>query len=239
MALIKSTAHEAMTEDVIVLDLGDLRKQGEQMLQAARVEADKIIAEAREQAARMHEGSEETGHAEGYAKGIAEGRAAGTQEGHAEALAQQQAQLAAIQQSWTQALQTWDGERREMMIDARQSLLQLAVAIGKKIVRRMPQTHPDMVVDQVNAAIDYVVRPSDVTIRIHPDDRAIVSEALPAIVQSAEQVQHAELIDDDSIQRGGCMITYGKGSIDATLDGQLDRAVEALLPSKPREDETA
>lgn len=232
MALIKGAASGSMTHDVIVLDLGDLRKQADELLSRARASAQHIIVEAKAEAAQLRSGADKQGHAEGHETGHAEGLEVGRAQGHAQAMAEAKEQLDRLQQSWTAAIESWEADRREMMIDARQSLLELALAVAKKVVHRTPHVKPDAVVDQIHAAIDYVVRPGDITIRIHPDDRAFVAEALPAIVQAAGQVHHAELVDDASIGRGGCVIAYGKGTIDATLDGQLDRIIETMMPAQ-------
>ncbi len=239
MALIKGASSDSMTGDVIVLDLGDLRKQADEILRRARAEAQQTIADAKTEAARLRAGAAEQGRAEGFEQGKTEGLAAGRTEGHAQTMAETKQQLTQLQQSWTEAMETWDAERRDLMIDARESLVALSLAVAERIVRRTPEVQPDAVVDQIEAAIDYVVRPSDITIRIHPDDRSIVAEALPAIVESAEQVTHAQLVDDESVGRGGCMVTYGKGRVDATLQTQLDRVIEAMMPCHANQEDAA
>ena len=63
---------------------------------------------------------------------------------------------------------------------------------------------------------------------------------LTDLVERIGQCTHAELRDDPSIGRGGCVISTGRGRIDATIDRQLERISQALLGrSKPAVDPEA
>lgn len=233
MALIKSSRADQAMRDVIVLDLGDLRRQGEQLKAQARAEAQQIIEQARRDAQNVAHGAEEAGwqrgEKAGYEKGLAEGR----QTGHDEAMAQSAEQLAALHKAWSDALAAWQAQRRQMILDANQSLMELAVTLARKIIHRVPQVDPRAVADQVAAAVDHVARPSRITVRINPQDRPVIQNALPGIIDQAIQVTGADIVDDANIQPGGCVITYGRGRIDATLDKQLDRLVHTMLPDEP------
>lgn len=230
MALIKGTDTDQLSQDVIVLDLGDLRREGEKLSQLAKEKAKRIISEAREDAVHLADGAEKDGYASGYEKGCAEGREVGREEGHAQALRDAAEQLSQLQKAWARALMTWEQEREKMFTDARQMILQTALVMAKKIVLRVPKVDENAVVDQVTRALEYVGRPSNVTITINPDDREIINQALPGLIEINHQLKNATLIDDSLMQRGGCVITYGKGRIDATLEGQLDRLVHSIIP---------
>ena len=111
----------------------------------------------------------------------------------------------------------------------------VAVKLAEKVVRRVPSIDPTVVVDQVAEAIDYVARPCDVTVRIHPDDQPLVAEAMPMLVEQFANIEHVNLTTDETITRGGCTVSFGQGRIDATLDTQLDRIAEAMLPKPETE----
>lgn len=230
MAMIRDTAAARLAEDAIVLDLGDLRRQAEQMKREAETEAARIVEEAQAEARRLTDGAEKAGSEIGYAKGHAEGLEAGRAEGHAAALEEATGALGKLQEAWVNAARQWDGERGEMVLEARQSLLELAVRMAEKIVRRVPRVDPAVVQHQVAEAIGHVTGPSDVKVVVHPEDVGLVEEALPGVVEALGQVRHVSLVEDESIGRGGCVVQHGTGRIDATLDTQLRRLVETLLP---------
>jgi flagellar biosynthesis/type III secretory pathway protein FliH len=230
MALIKSHNAAAVLQDAIVLDLGDLRRQADELKRRAHAQAQQIITEAREQARRLTENAEAKGFEAGFAAGQKAGHDAGRKQGHDQALRDTAASLTQLQDAWINAAHQWDAQRRTMVLDARQSLVALSVALAERIVRRVPQVDPSIITDQVAAALEHVARPCDVAIRIHPADRPLLTQAMPRLLAELTNVQHAALIDDDAIAPGGCLVTAGQGRIDATLDTQLAQLVDALLP---------
>lgn len=237
MALIKANDAKRAAQEAIVLDLGDLQKQADELRQHARRDAQRIRDEAHAEAQRLTEQARQRGYEAGFEQGKQEGYEAGRKQGHEAALNETRQQIEQIQQAWIQAAHQWDEQRQRMIADARRSLLDLAVRIAEKIVRRVPELDPSVVVDQAHEALDQVARPCDVTLRITPEDRPLLEQAMPQLLEQASQAEHIHLVTDESVGRGGCVVTYGRGRIDATLDKQLDRLVHTLLP--PDESETA
>lgn len=233
MAMIKSSQTDMMSHQAIVLDLGDLRHQADTMRRAAETEAQRIIADAESRASQLGLDAAQQGRAQGYAEGKAAGHAlgleAGRKEGFEAALAQHKQALDQIQDAWVAAARKWDEQRRQMLQEARQSLLKLAVEMARKIVHRIPEFDPSIVVDQVAAAIEHVARPCDISIRIHPEDRPLLEAAMPKLIQGFSATRHVTLADDPAVARGGCVLQYGRGRIDATLDTQLKRLIETML----------
>lgn len=234
MAVIKSQNAQTLLKDAVVLDLGDLRRQAAALQQAAQAQARRIIVQAQEEAARLTAGA----HAKGFEKGLREGLDKGTQQGltegrkqgHAQALEQTSAQVQQLQQAWIAAAGAWDAQRQEMDRQARSAVLDLALALAEKIVHRTVHVDRGVVVDQVAAAMNCLLRPMDVTVRIHPADREILQEAMPGLLAQFPQFRHVHLLEDAAVGRGGCVLTHGQGQIDARVQTQLSRIAELLLP---------
>ncbi|MBI1369510.1 MAG: hypothetical protein GC162_12760 [Planctomycetes bacterium] len=237
MALIKRSQADCISHDAIVLDLGDLRRQARVLIERAQRQADEILTNAKAEAKRLTDAASKIGHDEGFAKGKAEGFEAGRAAGRIESIRKTDEALVKLQEAWINAARQWDADRRAMLLEARQSILKLAIEMASKVVRRVPKVDASIVVDQVAEAISYVARPCDVTIRIHPDDRALVSDAMPKLLDETQRIEHATLVDDANVAPGGCVITFGKGRIDASLDKQLERLIDALLPHEARADQ--
>ncbi len=232
MPVIKSGYAETVLKDAIVLDLGDIARQGELMRQAAEAKARQIIEAADTEAKRRGLDASEKGHAKGYAEGLEKGLADGRERGHAEALSDASERLATIQQAWIDAAATWDSEREGMHRSARRAVLELALELARKVVHRVVETDEQIVADQLDHALAYVLHPVDVTVRICPDDRPVLEEAMPDLTARVLNVKHLHLVDDDQIGRGGCVLSYGQGQIDATIETQLRRLVELMLPTQ-------
>lgn len=231
MALIKNAQADRLARDAIVLDLGDLARQGERILQQARDQAAQLLAQARAEAASLTEGAEARGFEQGRAQGLEEGHAEGSEAGRAEALAAVTIEAQAIISAWTAAMDDFEQKRAAMLLAAREECIALGIAIGHKVAHRLVQQDPTIVADQVRDALALLVKPTAAVIRINPDDRAIVDQLMPTIVQQVGASAHLSIMDDARLGRGGCVISVTGGEIDASIETQLSRIVAALMPS--------
>lgn len=247
MALIKHASATTLTRDAVVLDLGDLQRQGEQIVESARRRAEAVIREAQAERDLLIAGAADRGHQEGLARGLAEGTAKGIEEGRATAMQESKPRFDVLQKSWTEALDHFLATREQMLHEAELAVLRLAVVIAEKVTKRAVQLDPSIVVEQVRAVLATIVRPATLVLAVHPEDRPLVEKALPDLVRRFPAVNHAEVADDPSLERGSCVArTRGvgdggesgsnpavSGEIDASIRTQLDRIVETLLPSGP------
>ena len=231
MPVLKQERALPQLKDAVVLDLGDLAAQGRRVIEAARERAVEILAEARREAEAMTAAGADAGRAQGHAEGLAAGHAEGLKAGHAEAAEALRAASEPLCASLKNQLEAWDAQRRVFEDTALHDVLQLGVALGTKVVHRQVQTDPAVVGDQVAAALRGVLESTDLRLRIHPEDRPLLAEILPDLLAGMAHLNHVELVDDPAVGRGGCAVDLPDGGgVDAAIDTQLDRIVEALLP---------
>ena len=229
MALIKSR-HTGGLVTRGFEDLGDLKHEADEIVDAARAQAAEILDAARAEATALLSEAAPRGFAEGREQGLSEGRAEGERLGREEAVGQYTAQLEALAAAWATALDEFETGRHDMVQAARQDIVELALTMGGRIARRVIEADPAVVQDQVAEALGLVTAPSRVTVSINPEDRALVKSVLPALCERLTTSADVELRDDSRIERGGCVLTSGSGRIDATVQTQLQRMAEALLP---------
>ncbi len=239
MAVIKHQLAGAFVKDAIVLDMGDLRRQADNIVDAAKAQAQRIITDAKAKAVDILNAAEAEGKSRGLSQGQQQGLEKGRQAGHAEALAKAQTQLQQIQQGWLAAAQAWNDQRVLMDREAREAVMQMGLIFAEKVVQRVIQVDPLVIVDQLAEALSYVMRPTDVTVQINPADRPAIEEALPQMLAGLSQLEHVRLVDDATVSRGGCRIAYGQGRIDATVETQMERLVSLMIPSEDASGETA
>lgn len=230
MPVLKSESANAATKDAIVLDMGDLRRQADQLRQAAQIQAQRIVEAAEQQATTIAEQARseafEQGHREGYEKGEIEGR----EQGHAEALAENQQKLQQFQNVWLENFKAWNAQRQVMEVDAKQAIMRIGLLFGEKIVHRVIDIDETVVVHQLAEALSYALKPTNVTVHINPSDRPMIDDAVPELLPNLGNLERVRITDDASVSPGGCIIDVGKGRIDATIETQLDRLVETMLP---------
>lgn len=243
MALIKHANAAQIAREAIVLDLGDLTRQGQALVESARARADQILAEARAERDRLIAGAAEKGRAEGLAKGLEEGRAKGREEGRAAATAEHRAELDRLHAAWSAALDEFAAQRQMLLNHAQADVLKLAALIAGRVVKRTIELDGRVIEDQLRAVLAAVTRPTELLLRVHPADLEVARKALPALVAAFETVRGAELVADPALSRGSCIAlsraaagdhagagSGGGGEIDASIETQLSRIIEAILP---------
>ena len=230
MPVLKQQRSTPLIRDAVVLDLGDLGRQAEVLKAAAQQRAQRILQEAREEAKRITEGAAETGRAEGHAQGLEQGLAEGREQGRAQALAEGQSQVEQVTQTMAAVASDWQQHRAAIEAEARAGVLRFALKFAEKLTHRVIEVHPEVVVDQVAAALRQVLEPTDVVIHTHPEDRPILEEVLPGMLQNLSQIHHVSCYEDEAVGRGGCVLGLQGGEIDATLDTQIRRIVELVAP---------
>lgn len=232
MALIRQADAERLVRDAIALDLGDLTRQAEAIRARARADARRIVEEAQQRGQSLLAGATERGHAEGYERGRQEGYDAGFAEGRAAAIRQATEQLAPLQAAWAAELERFESELTRMLDSARRELVELALRIAERVVRRSIEADPASALPTVEAVLALVARAARVQLRVHPDDEPLIRDAMPALAARFHNARQVELVPDAAIERGSCVARTAGGEIDASIATQLDRIAEALLPTR-------
>jgi flagellar assembly protein FliH len=243
MALIRQANARDIARDAIVLDLSDVQRQAEFVVDGARRRAESIAAEARAERERILAGAADQGRQEGKAQGLAEGRKAGAEEARATALQDFRARFDLLHKGWTAALSDFESRRDRILAEARVEVLRLAVMIAERVVKRSVELDPQIIAAQLDAVLALVIRPTELVVSINPDDRAAAEKSLPALLARFEAVRHVGLVDDPALVRGSCVAktrgaadgatetsTIPGGEIDASIPTQLQRIVDVLLP---------
>lgn len=230
MALIKNAQADSLPRKAMVLDLGDLQRQAEAIASEADRRARVMLDDAKKERERLISGATEEGRRLGHQKGFEQGLTEGREKGRAEALAQTKAAADALIKSWETALVRFEAQRDELLADARADVLRLAAVIASRVTKRTIELNPDVVKDQLDAAIRLVIAPTRLVVGVHPDDLALAEQVLPALVQRFAAGADCEVLKDEALAPGSCHIRTDKGDIDASVDAQLSRIVDMLLP---------
>lgn len=245
MALIKQANARDFARDAIVLDLGDLQRQGTALVAQATRQAETILAQARAERERIVAGAAEQGHADGFVAGRAAGHQAGLEAGRAAALTEFKDRLSKLEAGWSAGLTEFGNHRDSLLRAAQQDVLRLAVRIAERVTKRVVKLDPQVAAAQLEALLAVIVRPTRLVIRIHPSDRGVIEAAMPRLMTIFAAARHIELVEDPTLSPGSCIAAMRSteasdangggdqglgGQIDASIETQLDRIVDALLP---------
>jgi flagellar assembly protein FliH len=164
-------------------------------------------------------------HSEAYAAGYADGQAAGLEAGHAEGYAAGEAEarveaerIAALGANLIQHLQAIDQEIAE-------ELLTVAVGIASQVLRQSLRVKPELLLPVVREAMAALpLAHAHPALFLNPTDAALVRSQL------GEQLAHKgwRILEDSSIEAGGCRIESGTSEVDATLSTRWQRVLDTI-----------
>jgi flagellar assembly protein FliH len=131
-----------------------------------------------------------------------------------------------------------DEERRQWIQEARAGVVGLAIEIAKKIIKREIKVDPQVILGNVEAAVEQIFGGGDVVLQLHPEDTGPVEQVLRNGPRWAEDVSHIAIRPAPELDRGGCRLLSGTSVVDLTVESQLDLIEDALLRMVADDDET-
>ena len=156
-------------------------------------------------------------HEDLFAKGFAEGQRAAT------AAAQQE--TAALAKKLAATLDDLMRVRNEMIRHTEKQMVQLALAVARRVVHREVSLDPQVLITMMRVALERVSDAARVTVRLNPVDHQSVTAALDGTATS-DQVT---LAADGRVPRAGCRVETEYGDVDAGVDAQIQEIARALL----------
>jgi flagellar assembly protein FliH len=164
--------------------------------------------------ARQLEEIQNQAREEGFQQGLQEGRDAGLKE--------LQARIAVLEQ----LLQTLDQPFTQLDEAVEQQLARLAMLVARQLVRRELKTEPEEVIGVVREALGALpVAVRNVRLMLHPEDAALVREAMP----TAQGEQQMQIVEDPVQSRGGCRVLTDSSQIDASVEARLNAVIAHVL----------
>jgi flagellar assembly protein FliH len=186
--------------------------------------------EARKEAFEQGKGEGlEAGHAEGLQKGIEEAHREAYKKAFKEKQAIVEEEAAPLIERVNAILEPLESGFERIRSRARAEVLQLAVAVASKIVRREVNLDPNIVLASVHKAIDLSLQKHTVRVIMNTEDLAAVSQYLPAIRTAFARVENINLVSDDTMPQGGCIVESGSGTVDMRIETQLAKIERELL----------
>ena len=222
-AEIKKSAETAAFEEV-------KRKtdQSQVIRQQAQDEAAKILADAESRAAEIVAESRaklDVQLKEGYDEGYRKGQEAGFREGNLEA------------QRLTDRLHTiierMMDKRQEILAETEQQIVDLVLLMTRKIVKVISENQRNVVVSNVVQALRKVKGRGEVIIRVNLNDVAMTTQHIKDFLSAAENIKNITVVEDSTVDRGGCVIETDFGSIDAKIVSQLNEIEQRILEVSP------
>ena len=166
---------------------------------------------------REHEAHFAALERDAFAKGYAQGERAGVEAGNRRG--------DAMLRRLGETLDELASLRETLLRQSERQLVQLALALAKRIVRREIAADDELFTALARVALDRLGDTRQATIRLHPEDHARL--AGKGLEQWA--AAHVTVVADPAVSRGGCLVESPFGFVDATIDAQFQELAQAML----------
>lgn len=135
------------------------------------------------------------------------------------------AQIGGLREKLVETIDRISSLAKEITAQMETEVVELAVEIAKKVTTREVTTDPEVVLAVTRTALTKLHSRTLATIHLHPGDLAFVQENRDRLNFHGS----LELIEDNSITPGGCLIHTDSGDIDARIESQFDEIAHGLL----------
>jgi flagellar assembly protein FliH len=211
-------------EEVVVTETIDLEalyaekimeaeEQVQNMLAEAQRQAEDIIEKAQEEAGVVLETAKNEGYKEGKELGFNEGKLS------ANAVIEEALQIKEYVQS----------KKTSMVKEVERDVNALILQIVENILNMRIDDCEDMILGLVKLGLEKCTYTDQLIIRVSPDDYGFTMASKDKILCLAENISDLEIRQDASLSKGSCVIDTISGSVDSSIETQLQHVKEIFL----------
>ncbi len=204
------------------IDWAALHSAASELIERTGIEAEMLIRDAEARALDLisaaHGGAAEVTQA---------ARADGIEAGRIEGREQIDAEMAEMIATLRELVESARDQRRTFIEGAEPEILKLAVDIAERILHREVALDENAVVEIARNALTRVITRERITVRVNPADAAALRRHREALLTDGD-ADHARIVEDQRVDRGGVVIETDAGTVDAKIATQLREARRLL-----------
>ena len=172
-------------------------------------------------------------HKAAYDEGYEQGREEGQRYGRQEALEEGRKALADRLARLDQLMATLQRPFERLDDQVEQQLVTLVISMVRQLVRREIKADPGQIIGVVREALAALpVAARNIRVILHPEDAVLVRE----VYSLGQSEQQWTIVEDPTVQRGGCRVTTENSQVDATLESRLGALIAPLLAAERNQD---
>lgn len=185
------------------------RQQAEQIIQKAMREADEMLIQAQEKISAHMAEVEQKAKEEGYRNG--------------EKLAQKHYQ-SLLQEA--EELKRQAGELyQNTVLSLEGQMVDTILEIGRKVIGTELTQNREAIISLIRRTLQSTSPSGEIIVTVSPQDYDTVIENKERLTEGIKNIQEIVIRKDNSLQRGGCIVETGFGSVDSSVETQL-KAIE-------------
>jgi flagellar assembly protein FliH len=191
--------------------------EAKQKLEEAKKQAEELEAEVKQRVERIENQAYEKGYRDGHEQGFNGGKD------------EVQRLIDRLHVIMTKAID----KRNEIIEESETQIINLVLLIAKKVIKVISENQKNVVINNVIQALRKLKSRGDVVIRVNLSDLDLTTEHIKDFMSMVENVKSITVLEDSSVDKGGCIIETDFGQIDARISSQLHEIEENIIELMP------
>jgi flagellar assembly protein FliH len=122
--------------------------------------------------------------------------------------------------------------RDKIFRESEDELIKLVMLVARKVIIREITENRTILAGIVQNALAGLSAREEITVRINPDDYLLVTSGRDELMQNELLNERLLLKPDPSVSAGFCFVETAMGTVDASLDGQMDQIYRSLIEQR-------
>ncbi|MDR3579073.1 MAG: FliH/SctL family protein [Oryzomonas sp.] len=122
--------------------------------------------------------------------------------------------------------------RDKVMRESEDELLDLVMMVSRKVILRETTTDRSILESMIRSAVACLSERDRITVRLNPDDYAMITSGYGENFRQELQNDQMSFKADAAVLPGNCQIDTELGTLDASIDAQLDEIHRRLLEER-------
>lgn len=195
----------------------DAEQAASKIIEDAKLEAERIIQEANVE----KENIKATAHQDGY------------KEGHEHGFMEGQNEVNRLVERVHKIVESVMVRREEILCETEQQIVELVLLMTRKVVKIISENQKTVVLSNVLAALKKIRTRGNITLRVNTEDLKLTTAHVDEFIKRIENVNGISVIEDSSVDRGGCIVETDFGAIDARISSQLAELESKIMEISP------
>ncbi|MCG8569418.1 MAG: flagellar assembly protein FliH [Spirochaetes bacterium] len=191
--------------------------EAQEIIQQAKTEAQGIEREVQEKESRILNEARKRGYEEGWDEGYGKGSE----------------EVKRLVERIQIILDAAIKKRNDIFIETEHQIIGLVLLIAKKVIKVISENQKNVVINNVVQALRKLKSRGEVAIRVNLADLELTTQHKRDFVEMIEGVKSIKILEDSTVDRGGCIIETDFGALDARISSQLQEIEERILELMP------
>jgi len=222
---------ETIVADAQKAAFAEVKRQTDEsavLKQQAVEEAENIIAQAQTKVRELESEIRQTLETERK-----DARDKGTEEGKEAGFADGKAEVERLIERTQTVLERAQDKRADILNETEKEIIDLVLLIARKVIKVISESQRDIIVTNVIEALRKVRAKGNIVIKVNLADLQLATEHKQNFINSMESVKSINIVEDSSVDLGGCIIETDFGEIDARIASQLMELENKILEISP------